>query len=774
MNVLHITVHMGGGVGKAIAGLAISSNQIEGERHRILLLEQPQKLHYIEECKKNGTEVVICKELQEAEPYLKEADILVLNWWQHPVMAKFLAEFPNLLCRMVLWSHVNGCVYPYLPYPLLEQMDLTFFTTAYSLENPNWTRQQAEEVERKSCIVSGMGDFVPASIIPKANYQSQNLFVIGYIGTLNYAKLHSDYFLYCQKVIEQNPNVRFLMVGDYETALVEHVRELGLEKYFQFVGFAEDVYQYMEQMDVMGYLLSENNYATTENVLIEAMAFALPIVALNNKPEQYIITSEKNGFLVRDAQEYVKQIKKLEQSQQLREKIGKQARESVIEQYSMERNRKIFLQGLYQVMQKEKKRRNLAAVYGKTPYDWFVSCTGKEKEIFLSCVPENIENTKKLEEFLQICNPTYKELSKSSISHFASYFPEDPILAYFNKKVKEIKNRTPGGKRTPLYQVLPLSMPYLIQIFPVYACNFHCGYCIHSLDRSKHGYLSDKIFMDLELFQKIVEDIKVSGQKIKMLRFAAIGEPLLHKEIAKMVAYAKKAEIAESIDIVTNASLLTKELADELVEAGLTKFRISLEGVSEKDYKNYAEADISFNQFVENIRYLYQHCKETKVYIKIIDYMVQSPKKQERFYQIFRPICHSIAIEHLTPTIQEIDYSGLSGIEEWKKPQNGETLFQSRICSQPFYMMQINPDGKVVPCCSMKYPAVLGDVCQEQVQKIWLGERFQKFRKAMLTGVEKASDVCRDCSLYLYDMHEEDRLDEAAEELLKRYEDMFI
>lgn len=794
MKILHITAHMGGGAGKAVAGLAVSCNRVSKEEHQILLLECPQKRYYIEECEQNGTNVFLCEEFQEIGSYIEEADIVVVSWWQHPKMAEFLAKFPKIPCRIALWSHINGCVYPYLPYELTEQMDAVFFTTPYSLENPCWTKKQKEMVEQKHYIVSGMGDFKPALIVPKTDYRPKKSFTIGYIGTLNYAKLHADYFFYCQKVIEQIPDVRFLMVGDYELELTEKVKALRLESYFQFIGYAENVYQYMEQMDVMGYLLSSDNYATTENVLLEAMAFALPIVASNNRPEQYIIENGINGYLVHSAEEYVERIKELKQSWQLCEKIGSQARQRVIERCSVEGNREVFLQGLNQIMQKEKKVRDFSNVYGKTPYDWFLACTGKDRKFFIrqectrqkdtmqkDTIQEDIIqgditqediiqiNTIRIEEFLQICNPTYKEASKSSIFHFASYFPEDTSLAYLSKKATEIRNQTPGGKRTPLYSVLPLAMPYLIQIFPVYGCNFRCGYCIHSLEREQHGYISDQITMDMGLFRKIVDDIKDSGYKIKMLRFAAIGEPLLHKDIAQMVAYAKEAEIAEGIDIVTNGSLLTKELSDQLIAAGLTRLRISLEGLSEKDYQKHADATIDFGQFVNNIRYFYEHCKNTKIYIKIIDYMVQKNIEQERFYRIFSPICHSIAIEHLTPTIRDIDYDTLSGNRKNEKPQNGEKLLESRICPQPFYMMQINPDGKVVPCCSMRYPVVLGDIGKKSVQDVWMGEDFQRFRRNMLAGVEDASHVCKECRLYLYDMHEEDRLDEVAEILLRKY-----
>lgn len=328
---------------------------------------------------------------------------------------------------------------------------------------------------------------------------------------------------------------------------------------------------------------------------------------------------------------------------------------------------------------------------------------------------------------------------------------------------------TPGGKREPLAKALPLEMPYLIQIFPVYACNFKCGYCIHSLDRKQHGYISDEVMMPLDLYKKAIDDMKKTGRKIKMLRFAAIGEPLLHPQIAEMVAYAKQSEVANSIDIVTNGALLTPELSDALIAAGLSKLRISLEGLSAEDYKKHSAAEVDFTKFVDNIRYFYDNCGETRMYIKIIDYMVQKEEEQKRFYDIFKPITHDIAIEHLTPTIEEIDYDEISGGMETNKPQNGEKLLMSQVCPQPFYMMQINPDGNVVPCCSMKYPGVLGNVKEQSVQEVWKGEKFNQFRREVLQGVKQIKGACSKCNLYLYDLHEEDMLDACVEELLKKY-----
>lgn len=769
MKILYVTAHMGGGAGKAIAGMAVSCNQVQGEEHKILLLEEPEKLQHVQSCQQNQTELVIMKDGEEAGSLLEWADVIVVNWWHHPKLTGFLADFPKTACRVVLWCHVNGCVYPHLPYRLAKQCERLLFTTPYSLENPDWSREQAERIAEKSDMISGIGQFHPQQIDPKKNYENRESFTVGYVGTLNFAKLHKDYFLYCKEVVKKIPDVHFLMVGDYEDSLLDIAKTMGLEDYFTFTGYVEDVYPYLEQMDVFGYLLSSENYATTENAILEAMAFGLPAVAYKNKPEQCIITEGKNGFLVGAPEEYALRIEQLRNSSGLREQIGKQARESVIQRYSCEQNRDSFLNSMKQAMQNPKRKYEFSQIFGKTPYDWFLSCTGKDWEIFQEYRDDRKGKEEVMREFLLHCNPIYKELTKSSISHFASYYPEDSCLAELNELVKEIRNSTPGGKRTPLAEALPLSVPYLVQIFPVYGCNFRCEYCIHSLDRSEHGYISEKTVMEFKLFQKIIDDMKKAGWKPKMLRFAAIGEPLLHKDIAKMVAYAKQAEISESIDIVTNASLLTKELSDALISSGLTRLRISLEGLSKSDYQKHVSAEVDFGKLVENIRYFYEHCKDTKVYIKIIDYMVPTQEKQEYFYQLFQPICHSLAVEHLTPTIEKIDYGEISGNRKNDRPQNGETLIESDICPQPFYMMQINPDGNVVPCCSMKYPAVLGNVVEHRIEEVWDGAVFQSFQRRMLEGVDKASEVCRTCTLYRYDLHQEDKLDDAAKEILERF-----
>lgn len=335
---------------------------------------------------------------------------------------------------------------------------------------------------------------------------------------------------------------------------------------------------------------------------------------------------------------------------------------------------------------------------------------------------------------------------------------------------KVVSGITPGGERMILGEALPLEVPLLIQIFPVYGCNFKCEYCLYSLPKDKHGYISEDIFMDFIVYKKAINEIASYNKKLKMLRFAGIGEPILHKQIAAMVAYAKEKNVAESVDIVTNASLLTQELSMDLINAGLDKLRISIQGVSKEKYEEVSNVKIDFKKLVENIKFFYENKKKAKVYIKIIDCAIANKEEENKFFEIFESICDTIAIEHLTPTVDEIDYSEFSDVNSLNKTQSGNDMIQCSICPQPFYMMQINPDGNVVPCCSMEYPKVFGSIKENSIKEIWQGKEFNEFRRNLLNGTKNSNNrVCEKCKLYKYGIFKEDLLEEYSEKLKSIY-----
>jgi radical SAM protein with 4Fe4S-binding SPASM domain len=219
--------------------------------------------------------------------------------------------------------------------------------------------------------------------------------------------------------------------------------------------------------------------------------------------------------------------------------------------------------------------------------------------------------------------------------------------------------------------------------------------------------------------------------------------------------------------------MLTKELSIELVNAGLTKLRVSIQGINAEKYEKISETKLNFEKLVENLRYFYENKNKTQIYIKIIDFALEENEDKD-FFRIFGDICDAIAIEHLSPAVPQIDYSAISRANTNKLTQNGATIQDAEICPQPFYLMQINPEGNVVPCCSMETAYVAGNIKTESLYDIWNGKRFYEFRKTQLLKQKEIYSVCRECQQYKYAMFPEDVLDDDAERLLELFKPLQV
>jgi len=323
-------------------------------------------------------------------------------------------------------------------------------------------------------------------------------------------------------------------------------------------------------------------------------------------------------------------------------------------------------------------------------------------------------------------------------------------------KARDISGQAPGGKRTKLTEALPLETPFVVQIFPVYACNFKCGYCIFSVEKAKRYFISDKIIMDFDFYKKCIDDMAKFPGKVKVLRFVGIGEPLLHKNITDMVKYALDKEVAKVVEILTNAALLTPKMSDALILSGLSRLVVSLQGTSREEYQRVCGVDIDFDNFVENLRYFFTHKGNIHMYCKIVDCALHDKGEEQKFYNIFGDICDTIAIEHAVPIHPGVDFEKILKERDSAVTQFGLPAAEVQICPQPFFTMQINPDGKVVPCYSFEYPGIMGDCNKYPVPEIWNAKAFQQFRRRMLSGVKNVNDICANCKMIKYRLFPED------------------
>jgi len=112
----------------------------------------------------------------------------------------------------------------------------------------------------------------------------------------------------------------------------------------------------------------------------------------------------------------------------------------------------------------------------------------------------------------------------------------------------------------------------LVEVKPLTGCNLKCMFC--SVDQSKRArdFVVEKDYL-VDEFRKLAEFKGVDDLEVHI---NSHGEPLLYADLVPLVRDLAGIRQVKRISMDTNATMLSKKLADELIKAGLTSFNISL------------------------------------------------------------------------------------------------------------------------------------------------------------------------------------------------------
>lgn len=321
--------------------------------------------------------------------------------------------------------------------------------------------------------------------------------------------------------------------------------------------------------------------------------------------------------------------------------------------------------------------------------------------------------------------------------------------------------------RVKLSDALPLDTPFSVFVFPTTYCNFRCVYCAHSMDAAemeKHYGLIQQT-MDMDTYCTVIQQLRQFPRKIKLLSLTGQGEPLMNKQLPEMVRYAREAEVAERIEIITNGSLLTPELSDALIAAGLDGLRISMQGLDCEKYAAVCGRPIDFDQFIQNIRYFYQHKGQCDLFVKIMDSALDEGQDQD-FYRILDPISDRMYIERCRPVYDGVEFT--ASMNAVAIDRYGNEHPPRKVCPLSFFMLSVFPDGDVEPCDSIYKPVILGNVHTNTLREMFLGETLKEFQRQQLAGRRYDNKKCAVCCAPDDVSHPLDVLDDSAEWLLDK------
>jgi radical SAM protein with 4Fe4S-binding SPASM domain len=267
--------------------------------------------------------------------------------------------------------------------------------------------------------------------------------------------------------------------------------------------------------------------------------------------------------------------------------------------------------------------------------------------------------------------------------------------------------------------------------------------------------------MSLETFNRFIDGFGFN-EKLKSITFAGLGEPLLNKNLPQMIKLSKKIAL-ESI-LVTNGALLTKGMSDALIHAGLDTIRISLQGLDGLEYEKVCGVHIDFDKFLNNINYYYQNKKNTKIWIKAPNIVINTEDKIRKFKNIFSDKCDVMTSMNIVP-LYDVDYSKFD-IDENRScfEQNAGNV---TVCPQPFYSLYLLPNGDVYPCCAIeKQNLAVGNINDSTLYEIWNGAILKNFQYLHLKETWKMLAVCHKCTQPNNFNNEYDNIDEIQKELV--------
>jgi MoaA/NifB/PqqE/SkfB family radical SAM enzyme len=287
-------------------------------------------------------------------------------------------------------------------------------------------------------------------------------------------------------------------------------------------------------------------------------------------------------------------------------------------------------------------------------------------------------------------------------------------------------------------------MPYTVSIETVAGCNLSCPGCEQGsgMITSRKGLMStEDYFMAINKLPSSIIHVNLHFQ----------GEPLLHPKIAKFIRMAGQKKIKTSFS--TNAMLLDKQTAKDIVNAGLTHILISLDGDDNLSYQLYRKGG-DFHTVTENIKTISLIKKELKKKLPLIEVQAVVMKSNEHKLQNIKKIAmelganrFSVKTAYLPEPGKTADYLPKSEKYRRYKLLDGLTIAKKKPPKHCFRIKKscvILCNLDVVPCCFDKNGnTVLGNLHNHNLSSIVKNQVSKTLLKNMAKN--KQPHMCKNC-----------------------------
>ncbi len=290
--------------------------------------------------------------------------------------------------------------------------------------------------------------------------------------------------------------------------------------------------------------------------------------------------------------------------------------------------------------------------------------------------------------------------------------------------------------------------------------------------------------MPMALFERIVDGLP----GLRRLTLQGLGEPLLSPYLLDQVRLAKQRGV--TVGFNSNATLLNRRRADELVATGLDWLHVSLDGANRETYEGIREG-ASLDTVLENLSGLVAAKRDAHSdtpWIRVVFVAMRRNVAELPFLvRLLAGIgVNELRVQNLSHTFSDTDPAGQYAeirrfaAEEalWGEGSDAtaadafsaaraaaaECGIELRLpgldaaevpsdrpgCTWPWDSAYVTSAGVVQPCCMVMGDdrVALGYLDRQTFAEIWHGAPYREFRRRLLVAAEEPPEVCRGCALY--------------------------
>lgn len=269
----------------------------------------------------------------------------------------------------------------------------------------------------------------------------------------------------------------------------------------------------------------------------------------------------------------------------------------------------------------------------------------------------------------------------------------------------------------PTYRLVA-PFPLHVDIETASTCNMNCPMCYRDM-------LDETGQMDMELFTKIVDECERNG--VYSVRLSWRGEALTHPRAKEMIAYAAKR--IPNVSFLTNAFYVEQDVADCLIENGVSYVAISFDGI-ESIYEAI-RAPAKFQENRDRVKFLKdrrEQAGKTRPQIRLCTIWPAVRENPEAYTNAMGPVS---------------DYMVCNPYINFKGEMKLKPDF---ICQYPWQRLVVHFDGKTQTCTGWNaHDIILGNAGETTLEAMWHSDRLNEVRDVHANGERMTLKACAEC-----------------------------